>query len=61
MQAIKPVPGLPLVLIVTYARSDVLASWYRHLYTFGLLVVAIVSVILFGTFVLVRQTNALRG
>jgi diguanylate cyclase (GGDEF)-like protein len=55
----QPVPGLPLVLIVTYARSDVLASWYRHLFTFGLLVVAIVSVILLGTFVLVRQTNAL--
>jgi len=55
----QAVPGLPLVLIVTYARSDALAPWYRHLYTFGPLVVAIVSVILFGTFVLVRQTNAL--
>jgi diguanylate cyclase (GGDEF)-like protein len=55
----KAVPGLPLVLIVTYARSDVLEPWYRHLYTFGPLVVAIVSIILFGTFVLVRQTNAL--
>ena len=55
----KAVPGLPLILIVTYARSDVLAPWYRHLYTFGPMVVAIVFVILFGTFVLVRQTNAL--
>jgi diguanylate cyclase (GGDEF)-like protein len=55
----KAVPGLPLVLMVTYARSDVLKPWYRHLYTFGPLVIAIVSAILFGTFVLVRQTNAL--
>jgi PAS domain-containing protein len=55
----KAVSGLPMVLIVTYARSDVLAPWYRHLYMFGPLVVAIVSIILFGTFMLVRQTNAL--
>lgn len=55
----KAVPGLPLIVIVTYARSEVLASWYRHLYTFGLLVSAIVVVIIFGTLVLVRQTNAL--
>ena len=55
----KAVNGLPLVLAVTYARSEVLAPWYRHLLTFGLLVVAIVVVILFGTFLLVRQANAL--
>jgi diguanylate cyclase (GGDEF)-like protein len=55
----KAVPGLPLVLVVSYARSDVLEPWYRHLYASGPLVVAIVSVILFGTFLLVRQTNAL--
>ena len=55
----KAVSGLPLVLIVTYARSDVLEPWYRHLYTFGPLVVAIVVVMLFGTFLLVRQTTAL--
>ena len=28
----KAVPGLPLVLVVSYARSDVLRPWYRHLY-----------------------------
>lgn len=55
----ETVSGLPLVLIVTYSRSEVLASWYRHLYTFGLLVFAIVSAILLGTFVLVRQANAI--
>ena len=53
------VSGLPLVLIVSYARSDVLAPWYHHLYTFGPLVAAIVVIILFGTFTLVRQTNIL--
>jgi diguanylate cyclase (GGDEF)-like protein len=55
----QAVRGLPLVLLVSFARSDVLAPWYRHLYTFGLLVFAIVVVIMFGTLVLVRQTNAL--
>jgi Cache domain len=53
------VPGLPLVVVVTRARSEVLAPWYQHLYALGLVVVAIVVVIMFGTFVLVRQTNAL--
>jgi diguanylate cyclase (GGDEF)-like protein len=55
----KAVSGLPLVVVVSYARSGVLEPWYRHLYTFGPLVVAIVCIILFGTFLLVRQTNAL--
>ena len=55
----KAVPGLPLVILVSFARSDVLAPWYRHLYTFGPMVMAIISIILFGTFFLVRQTNAL--
>jgi diguanylate cyclase (GGDEF)-like protein len=55
----KAIPGLPLVLVVSYARSDVLEPWYRHLQTSGPLVVAIVCVILFGTSLLVRQTNAL--
>lgn len=55
----KAVSGLPLVVLVSFGRSDVLAPWYRHLYTFGLLVSAITVVILFGTIVLVRQTNSL--
>jgi diguanylate cyclase (GGDEF)-like protein len=55
----QAVPGLPLVVLVSFARSDVLAPWYLHLYTFGLLVFAVVVVILFGTCVLVRQTNAI--
>jgi PAS domain-containing protein len=55
----RAVPGLPLVVAVSYARSEALAPWYRRLVTFGLLVVAIVAVILFGTLLLVRKTNAL--
>ncbi|HEX9210176.1 MAG TPA: PAS-domain containing protein [Bradyrhizobium sp.] len=55
----KAVSGLPLVLVVTYSRSYVLQPLYRHLYTFGPLAAAIVTVILIGTFLLRRQTNAL--
>ena len=55
----KAVPGLPLVVAVTYARSEVLRPWYRNLYTFGSFVVAFVAIIMLGTFALVRRTNAL--
>jgi diguanylate cyclase (GGDEF)-like protein len=55
----KTVSGLPLVLVVTYSRNYVLQPWYRHLYTFGPLAAAIVAIILIGTFLLRRQTNAL--
>jgi PAS domain-containing protein len=55
----KAVPGLPLVLVVTYARSEVLGQWFQHLYVVGPLVAMIVGVILFGTFRIVRQTNIL--
>jgi diguanylate cyclase (GGDEF)-like protein len=55
----RVVSGLPLVMLVSYARNDVLASWYHHLYTFGPLVAAIVVIIMFGTFMLARQTKAL--
>lgn len=55
----KAVSGLPLVLVVTYSRSYVLQPLYRHLYTIGPLAAAIVIIILIGTFLLRRQTNAL--
>lgn len=55
----KAVRGLPLVILVSFARADVLAPWYRHIYTFGPLVIAVIFVIMFGTSVMVRQTNAL--
>ena len=34
------VRGLPLVVLVSFARADVLGPWYRHIYAFGPLVVA---------------------
>jgi diguanylate cyclase (GGDEF)-like protein/PAS domain S-box-containing protein len=55
----KAVPGLPLVLLVSYTRAAVLAPWYQHLYQFGLLLILIVVLILAGTFVLVRQASNL--
>jgi diguanylate cyclase (GGDEF)-like protein len=53
------VRGLPLVLLVSYARTDVLERWYRHLSIFGPLVAVVVAAILFGTFLLVRQAGIL--
>ncbi len=55
----KAVPGLPLVIIVTHSRADVLAPWYRHLFTFGPLAAVVVAVILLGTGLLARQTRDL--
>ncbi len=56
----KTVRGLPLVLVVTYARADVLLQWQRHILGFGPLVALAVAALLLGTFLIVRQTNALR-
>ena len=53
----KAVPGLPLVVLVSLSRPDVLAPWYRYLFTFGPMVAFVVGVILIGTFLLVRQTQ----
>jgi PAS domain-containing protein len=53
------VRGLPLVLLVSYARADVLGPWYRHLSIFGPLVALVVAAILFGTCLLVRQAGIL--
>ena len=53
----KLVPGLPLVVLVSVSRGEVLAPWYRYLYTFGPMVAFVVVVILIGTFLLVRQTQ----
>jgi diguanylate cyclase (GGDEF)-like protein len=51
------VPNLPLVMLVSFGRDEVLAAWYRHLYTFGPMVAFVVAVILLGTFLLMRQTR----
>ncbi len=53
----KAVQGLPLVVVVTYGRADVLASWYRHLFILGPLAGMVVVVILLGTILLARQTR----
>jgi diguanylate cyclase (GGDEF)-like protein len=53
----KAVPGRPLVVLVTFSRADVLAPWFRHLYTFGPMAGFVVVVILLGTALLMRQTK----
>jgi diguanylate cyclase (GGDEF)-like protein/PAS domain S-box-containing protein len=55
----KAVSGLPLVLLVSYGRAEVLAPWYRHLYQYGSLLVLIVASVLAGTYLLVRQASKL--
>ena len=55
----KAVRGLPLVMVVTYARADVLRPWRRHAIVFGPLVALAVAAILLGTFLIVRQTNTI--
>jgi diguanylate cyclase (GGDEF)-like protein/PAS domain S-box-containing protein len=51
------VPNLPLVMLVSFNRGEVLAAWHRHLYTFGPMVAFVVAVILLGTMLLMRQTR----
>jgi len=55
----RAVRGLPLVLLVSYARADILAPWYRHLTIFGPLVAIVVAAILFGTLLMLRQAGNL--
>ena len=57
----KAVRGLPLVVLVSYARSDVLATWYRHLTVFGPLVLSFVAGILYFNHRLVRKTRELQA
>ncbi len=53
----KAVSGLPLVVLASFSRADVLAPWFRHLYTFGTMVGFVIAVILLGTGLLMRQTR----
>jgi diguanylate cyclase (GGDEF)-like protein len=55
----KLVPGLPLVVRVSYSRAVVLRPWYAHLRTFGPMVAILCIVILLGTLLLVRQNRSL--
>jgi diguanylate cyclase (GGDEF)-like protein len=57
--AYKVVPGLPLVVMVAYARADVLAPWYLHLYRLGTLLVLVLVALSIGTALLVKQTHSL--
>ncbi len=55
----RAVKGLPLVVVVAYDRADVLAPWYRHLYTFGPLTGLVVLVFVLGAILLMWQTRNL--
>jgi two-component system, sensor histidine kinase len=55
----KAVPALPLVVVVSYDRADVLRAWRQHLRIFGPAVALLVIVIPLGAFFAVRQTRAL--
>jgi diguanylate cyclase (GGDEF)-like protein len=55
----RAVKGLPLILVVSYERADVLAPWYHHLYTAGPLTAFVVLVFGVGAGVLMWQTRKL--
>jgi diguanylate cyclase (GGDEF)-like protein len=55
----KVVSGMPLLILVTRARAEVLASWSSFLRTFGPAVGLIVIGVLIGTTLLLRQTRSL--
>jgi diguanylate cyclase (GGDEF)-like protein len=55
----QTVPGMPLVVVVSYDRAEVLAPWYHHLYTFGLLTALVVTVFVLGTILLMVQARTL--
>jgi diguanylate cyclase (GGDEF)-like protein/PAS domain S-box-containing protein len=57
--AFKAVADLPLVVAVTYDRSEVLGPWRKHLYTFGSMTLLVIVIILLGTRHLMRQTRTL--
>jgi diguanylate cyclase (GGDEF)-like protein len=55
----KTVPGLPLLILVSRARAEVLAPWHNFLQNFGPVVGLIVIGVLIGTALLLRQTRSL--
>ncbi|HLZ04095.1 MAG TPA: PAS-domain containing protein [Bradyrhizobium sp.] len=55
----RAVPGLPLGVFVTRARSEVLAEWYHFLYVSGPVTLLIILGVLIGTLRLLRQTRLL--
>ncbi|MBV9460554.1 MAG: PAS-domain containing protein, partial [Bradyrhizobium sp.] len=59
LAAYKVVPGLPLIVLVSYDRAEALAPWYDHIRAFAPFVAALMIVILIGTWVLSRRTDEL--
>jgi diguanylate cyclase (GGDEF)-like protein/PAS domain S-box-containing protein len=55
----KAVPGLPLVVSVSYDRDAVLGAWHRHLYISLPLLALLIAAIAVGTMLLWRQTKRL--
>jgi two-component system, sensor histidine kinase len=55
----KTVPGLPLVVAVSYDRDSVLAPWRTHLRIFTPAIALLVALILLGAHLVRRQTREL--
>jgi signal transduction histidine kinase/HPt (histidine-containing phosphotransfer) domain-containing protein/ActR/RegA family two-component response regulator len=59
--AYKTVPGLPLVMMVTYDRAEVLKPWYEHLRIFGSALALLLAVICVAAIIVLRQTRELEA
>jgi diguanylate cyclase (GGDEF)-like protein len=55
----RAVRNLPLIILVSYARTEVLAPWYRNMYVNGSVAALELIVIFLGTVLLARRTGAL--
>jgi diguanylate cyclase (GGDEF)-like protein len=55
----KAVPGLPLVLLVSYDRASVLAPFYDYLRTAGSMAVILIAVVAFGAVLMIKQNSRL--
>ena len=59
MFAYRTVPGLPLIMLVTQDRAEVLARWSRRVRIFGSIVALFILVVFLGAIALSRQTRQL--
>ena len=55
----KAVPGLPLVVVISYERAAVLRPFYEHLYSHFPVAALLAAVIVLGTFFLAKLNNRL--
>jgi len=55
----RAVPGLPLVVVVSYDRAAVLRPFYEHLYAYLPMAVLLAVIIIFGTFLLAKLNSRL--